>query len=73
MHRINTKSVPVVFLDKLIKPSRLCTTRFSQLNYTKPIHKLSSCKYRISVKGPYIWNKYLTKKEKEQNYLPTFN
>ena len=47
MHRINTNSVPVVFLDILTKLSHPYPTRFSQLNYTKPTHKLNKCKYRI--------------------------
>ena len=54
MHRINTNSAPVVFLDKLTKPSHLYPTRFSQLNYTKPTRKLNRCKYRISIRGSYL-------------------
>ena len=65
MHRINTSSAPTVFIDKLIKPSNLYPSRFSQLNYHKPTHKLNRCKYRVSKRGPYIWNEYLSKKEKE--------
>ena len=65
MHRTNTKSAPVVFLDILTKRSHLYPTRFSQLDYTKPTHKLNRCKYRISIRGPHIWNEYLIKREKE--------
>ena len=65
MHRINTNSASIQFLDKLTKPAHLYPTRFCQLNYTKPTHKLNRLKYRISIRGPYIWNEYLTKKEKE--------
>ena len=54
MHRINTNSAPIVILDKLTKPSHLHPTIFSQLNYTKPTHKLKRCKYRISIREPYI-------------------
>ena len=63
MHRINTNSVPVVFLDVLTKLSHPYPTRFSQLNYTKPTHKLNKCKYRIWIRGLYIWKEYLTKKK----------
>ena len=69
MHRINTNSKPVVFLEKLTKLSHLYTTRFSQLNYIKPTHKLSCCKYRISISGAYLWNKYLMKKEKKNRII----
>ena len=65
MHRINTNSALIVFLDKLTKPSHLYLTSFSQLNYTKPTHKLNRCKYRTSIRRPCIWNEYVTKKEKE--------
>ena len=52
-------------LDKLTKPSYLCPIRFSQVTYTKSTHKLNRCKNRISIRGPYIWNEYLTKKKKK--------
>ena len=65
MHRINTNSVQNLFLDKLTKPSYLYPTRFSQLNYTKPTHKLNRFKYRTSIRGPHIWNEYLSKKKKK--------
>ena len=38
------------------KPSHLYSTRFSKVNYTKSTHKLNKCKFRISVRGPYLWN-----------------
>ena len=72
MHRINNNSAPIVFLNKLTKPSHLYPTRFSQLNYSKPTHELDRCKYRISIRGPYIWNEYLTKKEKEIELTSNF-
>ena len=65
MHRINTNSAPILFLDKLTKPALLYPTTFPPLNYSKWTHKLNRCKYRISIRGPYMWNKYLTKKEEE--------
>ena len=35
MHRINTNSAPILFLDKLTKPALLYPTTFSPLNYSK--------------------------------------
>ena len=63
--KINTNRAPDVFLDKLTEPypTHMYPTRFSQLSYTKPIHKLSRCKYRISIRRLHIWNKHLTKKK----------
>ena len=69
MPRINTNSAPIIFLDKLTKLSQLYPTRFSQLNFTKPTHKLYRCNYRISIRGPYIRNEHLTKKEKEKKLI----
>ena len=50
MHRTNTNSAPIVFLDKLTKPAHLYPARFSQIHCSKPTHKLNRCKYRISIK-----------------------
>ena len=32
--------------------------QFSHLNFVKLIPKLNKCKYRISYKGPFIWNNF---------------
>ena len=40
-------------------------TRFSHLNYMKPIPKLKKCKYGISYRGPFIWNNFLSSTDKE--------
>ena len=40
IHRINTNSAPIVFLDKLTKPFHLYPTSFFRLNYTKPTYKI---------------------------------
>ena len=64
MQRIITNSAAILFLDKLTKPAHLYPTRFSQLDYSKPTHKLNRCKYRMSIRGSNIWKEYLTKKRK---------
>ena len=65
MHQISTKTAPSVFLSKFKKPSHLYPTRFSNVNYIKPTYKLNKCKFQISVRGPYLWNEFLTQTEKE--------
>ena len=60
MHRINTKTAP----KNCTKPSHIYPTRFSQIDYAKSTHKLNRCKYRISIRGPYIWNEFLSNKKK---------
>ena len=69
MHQINTKTA---FLSKFKKPSHLYPTRFSNVNYIKPTYKLNKCKFRISVRGPYLWIEFLTQTEKEIESISTF-
>ena len=56
MHKIQGKSTPSIFLPKFRKPHSY-PTRFSYLNYVKPIPKLN--KYGISCSRPFIWNNFL--------------
>ena len=72
MHQISTKFSTSVFLSKFQKPSHLYPTRFSNVNYIKPTYKLNKCKFRISVRGPYLWNEFLTQTEKEIESTSTF-
>ena len=65
MHQISTKPAPSIFLSKFKKPSHLYPTRFSNVNYINPTYKLNKCKFWISVRGPYLWNEFLTQTEKE--------
>ena len=45
MHQISTKTAKSLFLSKFKKPSHLYPTRFSNVNYIKPTHKLNKCKF----------------------------
>ena len=65
MHKIQGKSAPSMFFSKFTKPSHSYPTRFSHLNYVKPISKLNKCKYGISYRGPFIWNNFLSTADKE--------
>ena len=65
MHKVKTEIVPAVFLPKFQKPARQYPTNFSKLSYIKPTSQLSRSKYRISVRGPALWNEFLTTNEKE--------
>ena len=72
MNQISTKTAPSVFLSKSKKHSHLYPTRFSYVNYIKPICKLNKCKLRISIRGPYLWNEFLTQTEKEIESTSSF-
>ena len=72
MHQISTKTAPSVFLSKFKKPSHLYSTRFSYVNYIQPTYKLNKWKFRISIRGPYLWNEFLTQTEKEIKSTSSF-
>ena len=72
MHKVKTKTAPAVFLPKFQKPAHPYPTNFLKLNYIKPTSQLSRSKYRISVRGPALWNEFLTDSEKEIENLWLF-
>ena len=65
MHKVKIETVAVVFLPKFEKLAHPSPTNFSKLNYIKLTSQLSRSKYRISVRGPTLWNEFLTDSEKE--------
>ena len=65
MQQVNIKSAPKVFYSKFLKPSHPYPTNFSNSNYIQPFTKLNLCKFRISYRGPYLWNNLLNYKEKQ--------
>ena len=65
MHQISTITTPSVSLSKSKKSSHLHRIRFSNINYIKPANKLNKCKFRISIRGPCLWNESLIQTEKE--------
>ena len=72
MHKIGTKSAPSIFLSKFKIASHLNPTRFSNFNYIKLTYKLSKCKFRMSVRGPYLWKEFLIQTEKEIESTSSF-
>ena len=69
MHKIQGKSTPSIFLPKFRETSHSYPTRFSHVNYVKPIPKLNKCKYKygISYRGPCIWNHFLNTTDKQNH------
>ena len=59
MHRVHTKTSPPVFTGSFQRISHLYSTRSSTLNFSKPKLKLTKTKYRISIRGPAIWNDFI--------------
>ena len=56
MHKFKYQTVPNIFQKKFSKPTHKYPTNFSISNYIIPPFKLSKPKYRISSKGPTLWN-----------------
>ena len=69
MHKIKNRTASSSFLEKFEQPSHSYSTRFSCGNYRKPQIKLRKCIFRISIRGPAIWNDLVGITEKEiQSY-----
>ena len=47
------------------KPTHKYPTQFSETNFKYKKYSLTSTQHSISVRGPKIWNEFLTKEEKE--------
>ena len=67
---ITNTAPPYIFDSKFKYLTDKYAARFSNLNYKISNYTLTKCKYSISVRGPYHWNKFLTSKEKGME-LPT--
>ena len=72
MHKGKTETAPAVFLPKFQKPAHPYPTTFSKRNYIKPTSELTRSKYRISVRGPALWNEFLIDIEKKIRNLLLF-
>ena len=72
MHKIHTNASPFAFSNSFETISHCYPTRFSVLGYKKPKLASKKAKYRISFRGPTIWNEFLTETEKIINSFPLF-
>ena len=72
MYKVNLKNIANVFLSRFQKPYHFYPTKFSELNHIKPIHDIKTSKYWFSVRGPYIWNSFLSPEEKQITTMHKF-
>ena len=72
MHKIKYQTAPKIFQNKFSKPTHKYPTNFSTSNYSIPPFKLSKSKYRISIRGPKLWEKIATNIEKMQESITAF-
>ena len=59
MHKFHTKIYPLVFTGSFKRISHLYYSRSSTLNFSKPKLKLTKTKYKISIRGPAVWNDFV--------------
>ena len=59
IHRVHTKTSPLVFTGSFQRICHLYSTRSSTLNFSKPKLKLTKIRCRISISGPAIWNDFV--------------
>ena len=65
MHKIRIGSAPLAFDKTFEIPTHSYPTSFSSASYRKPKIKLRKTRFRISIRGPTIWNDFVGKTEKE--------
>ena len=65
MHKIKNRAAPSSFLEKFEQSSHSHPTRFLSWNYRLQQIKLCKCRFRISIRGPAIWNELVESTEKE--------
>ena len=65
MYKIKKETGPAAFHTTFKMPSHSYPTRFSSVNYSKPKTRLLQSRFRISIRGPVIWNNFVANTEKE--------
>ena len=65
MYKFQKYQAPKMFNMVFEKPTRKYPTQFSETSFKYKKYSLTSTKQSISVRGPKIWNAFLTKEEKE--------
>ena len=64
MHKFKNEQTPKIFNDITDIPVHQYPTKFSKANYSAKRFALRYTKYSISVRGPKIWNEFLTNEER---------
>ena len=72
MYKLNKNKAPPTFNELIKKPFHKYPTKFSENCYRLKAISVKSTKYCISFRGPKIWNKFLTKEEKELQSFSIF-
>ena len=72
MYQLNKNETPLTFNELIKKPFHKYPTKFLENCFSLKAISLKFTKYCISFRGPNIWNKFLTKEEKELQSFSIF-
>ena len=70
--KINSNTVPTIFLNKFKKPTHNYPTNFARTNHGIPPFKLNKSKYPISIPSPTLWKDIPSDKKKKQQKTNIF-
>ena len=72
MYKLNKNKALLTFNELIKKPFHKYPTKFSENCFSLKAISLKPTNYCISFRGPKIWNKFLTKEEKELQSFSIF-
>ena len=72
MLKTKLQLTPKLFLTKFHTIKHKYPTNYANNNYSVPKHQLKTSKYCISIRGPTLWNKFLTNEAKTITSIPLF-
>ena len=67
MYKFKNKQTPKIFNGIIDTPVHQYPTKFLKANFSVKQFALRSTKYSILVRGPKIWNEFLTNEEKSMD------
>ena len=67
MYKFQKNQAPTIFNMAFAKLTHKYHTQFSEANLKYKKYSLTNTKHSISVRGPKIWDEFLTKEEKKYN------
>ena len=73
MYNFNKNETLIIFNNLMKKPIHKYPTKFSKNSFSLKTFFLNGSKYRISFRGPKVWNDFLTNEEKEINSYLLFS
>ena len=70
LYKVNQKLLRMFFFPDF--KNHIIFTQLDSWNYIQPIHNIKPVKYSISIRGAYIWNSFLSPREKQVTTMHKF-